>query len=148
MHFVRNHDIDWFWKIAIQKTYDRQINNMFIFQLYYWKISPKNFARQFSFYIAQFSVKDNLADNQDCQVESRPFCKKILSLSSVKWIIVFTVIKWNVKGVSPKNRLWSQWFSMTQLLSHTIAHFTLAGTDLLCMLNWGTQWTMVSYLKK
>ena len=25
---------------------------------------------------------------------------------------------------------------------------TLAGTDLLCMLNWGTQWTMVSYLKK
>jgi len=26
--------------------------------------------------------------------------------------------------------------------------FTLAGTDLLCMLNWGTQWTMVSYLKK
>ena len=26
--------------------------------------------------------------------------------------------------------------------------YTLAGTDLLCMLNWGTQWTMVSYLKK
>ena len=26
--------------------------------------------------------------------------------------------------------------------------FTLAGTDLLCMLNWGTQWRMVSYLKK
>ena len=25
---------------------------------------------------------------------------------------------------------------------------TLARTDLLCMLNWGTQWTMVSYLKK
>ena len=25
---------------------------------------------------------------------------------------------------------------------------TLALTDLLCMLNWGTQWTMVSYLKK
>ena len=26
--------------------------------------------------------------------------------------------------------------------------YTLARTDLLCMLNWGTQWTMVSYLKK
>ena len=26
--------------------------------------------------------------------------------------------------------------------------YTLAGTDLLCMLNWGTQWTVVSYLKK
>ena len=25
---------------------------------------------------------------------------------------------------------------------------TLARTDLLCILNWGTQWTMVSYLKK
>ena len=25
---------------------------------------------------------------------------------------------------------------------------TLARTDLLCMLNWGTKWTMVSYLKK
>ena len=25
---------------------------------------------------------------------------------------------------------------------------TLARTDLLYMLNWGTQWTMVSYLKK
>ena len=25
---------------------------------------------------------------------------------------------------------------------------TLARTDLLCMLNWGTEWTMVSYLKK
>ena len=29
-----------------------------------------------------------------------------------------------------------------------IAMCTLAGTDLLCVLNWGTQWTMVSYLKK
>ena len=29
-----------------------------------------------------------------------------------------------------------------------VIYFTLAGTDLLCMLNWGTQWTMVSYLKK
>ena len=28
------------------------------------------------------------------------------------------------------------------------AQTTLARTDLLCMLNWGTQWTMVSYLKK
>ena len=28
------------------------------------------------------------------------------------------------------------------------AQHTLARTDLLCMLNWGTQWTMVSYLKK
>ena len=27
-------------------------------------------------------------------------------------------------------------------------HNTLARTDLLYMLNWGTQWTMVSYLKK
>ena len=26
--------------------------------------------------------------------------------------------------------------------------YTLAETDLLCMLKWGTQWTMVSYLKK
>ena len=29
-----------------------------------------------------------------------------------------------------------------------LTEYTLAGTDLLCMLNWGTQWTMVSYLKK
>ena len=29
-----------------------------------------------------------------------------------------------------------------------IGHFTLARTDLLYMLNWGTQWTMVSYFKK
>ena len=29
-----------------------------------------------------------------------------------------------------------------------LAPFTLARTDLLYMLNWGTHWTMVSYLKK
>ena len=27
-------------------------------------------------------------------------------------------------------------------------YYTLARTDLLCMKNWGTQWTMVSYLEK
>ena len=44
--------------------------------------------------------------------------------------------------------------SSIQMIKEPISAFaalpllTLAGTDLLCMLNWGTQWTMVSYLKK
>ena len=36
----------------------------------------------------------------------------------------------------------------TLLYFKSNGYTTLAGTDLLCMLNWGTQWTMVSYLKK
>ena len=38
--------------------------------------------------------------------------------------------------------------SLREFWFDTFDLFTLARTDLLCMLNWGTQWTMVSYLKK
>ena len=38
--------------------------------------------------------------------------------------------------------------SLLDYTVQTTPQGTLARTDFLCMLNWGTQWTMVSYLKK
>ena len=55
----------------------------------------------------------------------------------------------NIKdGGSPAARLWFARLTLARLGLNDGAKLTLAGTDLLCMLNWGTQWTMVSYLKK
>ena len=51
---------------------------------------------------------------------------------------------WSVRNILDKIIKWD--FLRTS--NEVIWLHTLARTDLLCMLNWGTQWTMVSYLKK
>ena len=76
------------------------------------------------------------------RTRTNPVCKSIWKLMSPFEASIINQTTATTYYSKWKILTFSNWF--LGLLNYV----TLARTDLSCMLNWGTQWTMVSYLKK
>ena len=104
------------------------------------------------FFCQTTAYKDKSRNIHDCTFFSRQFQLEIFCCHSGMINLFSNLSK---KGWSPVQELevlvkpaCLLWWVISKFCYRLQVHHTLAGTDLLCMLNWGTQWTMVSYLKK